>query len=745
MEKRKPFQGWAINGIRRACHECNKKKAKCDVLQPVCGRCQRVGMVCTFPTSRKKPDIRSRPSNAGRCHQAQQRGGLTRAKPNRGRDLTPPGTQTYAPPSLLDKRRKPTPQLGDEYTAEELLVRSCAGSLSSPAEAALFRGPENSGSPQYRSRPRLDSLSTSDNLQSCQGLPPEVALELVDIFFEKVQAWLPLLHRPTFFKRFLVCTNSRRTLVEELSLEQKFIFKGIFALTARYSTSPFYDHVPPLQRGSRFAAEAMVLYQQARSSIDVSALTYLQGCILLAFYYYTSGPCPEGWVLTGVCVRLAYDLDLDKIDEDEVPVANLDTEEWVHKEERRRTWWLVWELDTFGSTVSTRPYTIDRRRIAVLLPCSDEAWFAMAPIPSARLETEPSRAWKSLQGCANQDERAWFLIANFLVSISHDLSQRRQGVSEDDKLELEHAFCCFQLALPSSFHLGTGVVGFGSTNFARSNWIIATHLMMTSARLLVSSIRTENSPSFQSPSLSRHGQLQSWTAERSRIIRQWSPEIISLSHPFIACAILAPVYVPGGGADLDLSPSNSACHDMPRLVLSHYARVWRLGHILLKISTILEDPQKTTPGDFTLVRRFALYFPTTLKTWRTLVSTPDHASTKQRAESCTSPNTRFESPTYDGLPVLGLQSEVITPAQVAEKSISQTLGPPSRPIDFTDLDVASARYPSLQSPPFAPSSFAQGAVNWDDRGSSWETTTMDFFGELDDFGLDYLIGASNEM
>src|ERR1700753_1872949 len=44
----------------RACMECRRKKTKCDMRQPICGLCQRIGGSCTFPSKRKTPEFRNR-------------------------------------------------------------------------------------------------------------------------------------------------------------------------------------------------------------------------------------------------------------------------------------------------------------------------------------------------------------------------------------------------------------------------------------------------------------------------------------------------------------------------------------------------------------------------------------------------------------------------------------------------------------------------------------------------------------
>ena len=143
---------------------------------------------------------------------------------------------------------------------------------------------------------------------------------------------------------------------------------------------------------------------------------------------------------------MAYEMDLCNVDAD--GGQNLDVGEWVEREEIRRAWWLVWEFDTFAGRILRRPYTIDRKRMSVLLPASDDAWFGETPVNSAKLEVHPSAVWKSLQGCGNQDYRAWFIAANFLMSLIYDFSRSDdEQTAAAEKRELTNAVSNFNALL----------------------------------------------------------------------------------------------------------------------------------------------------------------------------------------------------------------------------------------------------------------------------------------------------------
>jgi hypothetical protein len=365
--------------------------------------------------------------------------------------------------------------------------------------------------------------------------------------------------------------------MKALSVDDSLLLYSIFAMSARYSTHPRLANVPSNKRGQRFAERARDVYTQGRS-LRTPSLTYLQGCILLAFYFYTSGPTAQGWIFIGVCVRMAYELRLAEIDDDNwAPVTPVGP---VEKEEMRRAWWLVWELDTFASTVSRNPYAIDRKRMSVTLPISDEAWFSDVDVPSAELNSQPGQSWRSLHGSVNQDERAWFLVANSLMATIHDRLQQKQDISADEKLTLENEVCCFKLALPSSLRLDIDTLTFTPSTFARCNWVIGTHLMLMATSFMVAGIITTETDDHSVSSLSANGvsPLRQRAIDLSRIISLWDSRYIALAHPFLTCMMLPPY-----ASDSDVYKTQSlisSTHDLAKLVLDHFAEKWKLGSVV---------------------------------------------------------------------------------------------------------------------------------------------------------------------
>ncbi|KAH7204827.1 hypothetical protein DER44DRAFT_748275 [Fusarium oxysporum] len=149
------------------------------------------------------------------------------------------------------------------------------------------------------------------------------------------------------------------------------------------------------------------------------------------------------------------------------------------KEGLRRVWWSVWELDTFSAAVACRPHTIDRMTMQVKLPVSDKNWFADMFVESSIINPDPVHSWHTLRDCPNQDERAWFLLINYLLLTAHDLGQQ-QNLQRKEIQEIEKAISCYTLILPPQFNLleDLNPSSFRPNRVSNFNWIIVTNIML---------------------------------------------------------------------------------------------------------------------------------------------------------------------------------------------------------------------------------------------------------------------------
>jgi len=305
----------------------------------------------------------------------------------------------------------------------------------------------------------------------------------INLFFVKISNFVALFHRPRFYQKYKA-DEGCGARYQNLEMEDALILNALLALSARFSPSPYFADTPLKDRGRPFARVAKSIYEDAMK-LDQPAkpsLPLLQGCLLLAYYHQICGLTAQSWVLVGTCCRLAYGLDLNNVDKDLLGVDKdiqwTSPNDWTEREERRRAWWLVWELDMFASTILRRPHTIDKSQMHVLLPVCDSEWFADTPVASNFINPEPFNIWKSLRDCPNQNVRAWFLVSQILMGTAHDLSQRHRTSAEDLE-EFESSLTCFDLLLPSKYRLNSNMsLAFDTENFETNNWIISIALML---------------------------------------------------------------------------------------------------------------------------------------------------------------------------------------------------------------------------------------------------------------------------
>ncbi|KAJ6168757.1 hypothetical protein N7497_001600 [Penicillium chrysogenum] len=214
---------------------------------------------------------------------------------------------------------------------------------------------------------------------------------------------------------------------------------------------------------------------------ETPSLCILQALIIATHCQLTRGVRGKAWRSLGLCVRLAYEMNLHNLDSRGVAKPD-NIHQWQADEEKRRAFWAVWEMDVFASTIRQAPTAIDWGHMEILLPVDNANWFLGRPSSSCFMDADPNQSWKALQDSGNQSPKAWFLVINSFMKIAHSISDPRRlsamdnaghyqpghptpGLDEERCWKLEklgNAVRCFNMALPSHLRYHDQYLAFGA-------------------------------------------------------------------------------------------------------------------------------------------------------------------------------------------------------------------------------------------------------------------------------------------
>lgn len=200
------------------------------------------------------------------------------------------------------------------------------------------------------------------------------------------------------------------------------LLAAMFAFAARHWPRFSNEAVLSDPTAAQFASAASVrLHQALEEHGDRSPpLCIIQAYALLSFYELSRSVRPRSWRILGECIRLAYEMRLHAVDEGFSAstfseMSHQDVAHWVAREERRRTWWAIWEMDVYASTLRRLPTAIDWAQNATLLPVSDKHWIEKSYQASCFLAPDPNSRWKNLLESGNRCAKAWFILVNSVM------------------------------------------------------------------------------------------------------------------------------------------------------------------------------------------------------------------------------------------------------------------------------------------------------------------------------------------
>lgn len=406
-----------------ACRSCKSRKVKCCGTQPTCSGCQRSGEECVWPPTRSTEsqlrDANARIRDLEASHYTSSIAG-SRTEPRR---------PSMASSSASGRAREvatsttgPSPGSGTEA--------SPASNTNQPGSASslwfqLGIG-ENGGVTYNGPTSRFHAVSLEEN-----QLEDEPAMEMPDPGHVETlhsqyalmdSVWLPLIAAKPVMGNTGVDTNTGMTLLDiywtwlhplhncvycpslvmDLALGgpycSDFLLMCIFGLAARHLPEQHLG-IHGINNGEHFIIQAKKLLLEEMSRPTPSIPT-IQGLLILSGRQCATGRSSEGWLYTGMAIRMMQDTGLHL---DTTTLARLERWTPAEIETRKRLYNSAYIWDKTLSLALGRPPTLTRAPCPskeILDKFDDERLWR--PIHASEIiETfSPSPAWNTSTFCA---------------------------------------------------------------------------------------------------------------------------------------------------------------------------------------------------------------------------------------------------------------------------------------------------------------------------------------------------------
>ncbi|KAL4977529.1 fungal-specific transcription factor domain-containing protein [Aspergillus desertorum] len=421
---------------RIACAVCRRRKLRCDGRKPSCGTCSRLGHECTYDEARKKSGPKRGYVKQLEARLAQVETLLKTQEPT---TVTVPQPKDHAFPVGLPR----------EPAGAGMHVMGGMSSSISPTE-----GPAPSGPTSYTPE-RMNTASSFGWDMISLGLEePFPAREVIDelnlIYFDKVHPFLPIIHRPRYMAAMDFAPNSRPP-----ACLQYIVWAHASAVSEKY----YNLHALFYQRARKYAE----LDQMKGLGEGILTLTHCQAWLLIGCYEYKMMFFPRAWLSAGSASRLAVMLGLHRLDGEGLEVKQCLPlpRDWTEKEERRRVFWMAFNVDRYASIGTGWPTCIDERDIMTNLPASEEAFVNGIPEKTARLSDV-------LVGTDLAELSAFASVAFVSCLLGRNLTHLHRPEPQDNDNDLNGIFwqrhrshdnilLHFALSMPSHLRLPAGI------------------------------------------------------------------------------------------------------------------------------------------------------------------------------------------------------------------------------------------------------------------------------------------------
>lgn len=225
--------------------------------------------------------------------------------------------------------------------------------------------------------PRPDPRCKSTYGDGKELPPDEVLFSLVEIYFQLIHPWIPMLHVRDFRQRMK--DPSQRGQITT-------ICHAIVSICARFSDDPRLGHDSDTRiQKARRSRDTVILQSMQSFSVE-----NLQALIIVAFDTIGSGRSPSAWSVVGSMTRTVEQLQLSVEPADDERAHSAETfqnqikraaflppaRDWSELEERRRVFWNVFLMDRFCSIATGWNLSLTSADVKRRLPCEGALWEA---------------------------------------------------------------------------------------------------------------------------------------------------------------------------------------------------------------------------------------------------------------------------------------------------------------------------------------------------------------------------------
>ena len=287
--------------------------------------------------------------------------------------------------------------------------------------------------------------------------PPDLVYALVELYFEHIHTWCPILDRPTMLNmvmRFPAIDQNDRILLH-----------AIVATTLRFSRDPRLDE-QTRQRYHEDSKQRVLVYGLENSSIGG-----LQALVILALDYIGSSHGGPGLKLLAAITRSAVQLGLAtettsaSINPDYPSISTLrttilpDPENWIEDESRRRLFWMVYILDRDTTVATAFEFALDESDIDRKLPCHDDYFSTNQAVQTRHFGTYGSRTSNSKGQSEVLGTFSYLVEVKGLLSRIHKFLKRPVDISalsdiekwQHSYRELDNTLRAWHRSLPDSY------------------------------------------------------------------------------------------------------------------------------------------------------------------------------------------------------------------------------------------------------------------------------------------------------